>query len=185
MARLTVFFLSMQSSTIYSETLTPKRVDRTSIRGSIRNLLLAILDNSPPPCISTILWTEFMFMLNHGTTYVIYAPCIQRIIIYKAGMEFGYDGKHGAYQPHVVWRPVVPPPPPAAATVGTSAAAPASSPTGAPSPPSVRRPAPLATPESSLASSHRGKKQNILISGPKTLISMYCSNDALIRESHQ
>jgi hypothetical protein len=40
-------------------------------------------------------------------------------------MEFGYDGKHGANQPHVVRGPIVPPPPPAIAVVGTSVAAPA------------------------------------------------------------
>jgi hypothetical protein len=59
---------------IFRNTLTPKRGDHTSIRGSTRTLLLVILDGKPTPCISTILWMEFMFMLNHGTTYVIYAP---------------------------------------------------------------------------------------------------------------
>jgi hypothetical protein len=56
-------------------------------------------------------------------------------------MEFGYDGKHGAYQPHVVWGPVVPPPPPAANPVGTSVVALASPPIHVPS----------AAPESSCA----------------------------------
>jgi hypothetical protein len=96
-------------------------------------------------------------MLNHGTTYVIYAPYIQRIINYKADMEFGYDGKQGAYQPHVVRGPAVPPPPPTATAVGTSAAAPTPSPTHAPSP-AVRRPTPSAAPKSSRATTHRGKK---------------------------
>jgi hypothetical protein len=59
---------------IFMNTLTPKRGDRTSIRGSTRNLLLAILDDQPPPCISVFFWSELMFALNHGTTYVIYAP---------------------------------------------------------------------------------------------------------------
>jgi hypothetical protein len=81
---------------IFHNTFTPKRGDRTSIHGSTSNVLLAILYNQPPPCISTFLWTEFMFMLNHGTTFVIYAPYIQRIINYKTDMEFGYHGKHGA-----------------------------------------------------------------------------------------
>jgi hypothetical protein len=89
-------------------------------------------------------------MLNHGTTYVIYAPYIQRIVNLKIEMKFGYDGKHGAYQPHVVRGPAVPPPPPTAATVGTSAAAPAS-PAHAPSPPAMSRCAPSAAPESSHA----------------------------------
>jgi hypothetical protein len=40
---------------IFCNTLTPKRGDCTSIHGSTRNLLLAILDNTPPPCISTFL----------------------------------------------------------------------------------------------------------------------------------
>jgi hypothetical protein len=40
---------------IFCNSLTPKRGDRTSIRGSTRSLLLAILDNKPPPCISTFL----------------------------------------------------------------------------------------------------------------------------------
>jgi hypothetical protein len=125
-----------------------------------------------------------MFILHHGTTYVIYAPYIQRIINYKADMEFGYDGKHRAYQPHIVRGPAVPPPPPATAIVGTSTAAPTSSPARAPSPPGMRRHAPSAAPESSRDATHQGKKQNILVSGLKTLISMCHSNDALIHESH-
>jgi hypothetical protein len=65
-----------------------------------------------------------MYMLNHGAQYVIYAPYIQRIINFKTEMEFGYDGKHRAYQPHIIRAPVVPPPsPPAAAATGTSTAA--------------------------------------------------------------
>jgi hypothetical protein len=40
---------------IFRNTLTPKRGDRTIIRGSTRTLLLAILDNKPNPCISTFL----------------------------------------------------------------------------------------------------------------------------------
>jgi hypothetical protein len=170
---------------IFHNTVTPKRGDRTSIRGSIRNLLLAILDNIPPPCISTFLWTEFMFILNHGTTYVIYAPYIQRIINYKIDMEFGYDGKHGAYQPHVVQSPTVSPPPPTATAAGTSAVAPTSPLTRAPSPHAASRLAPSAAPESSHATTHRGKKQNVLIKGLKTLISMCHSSNALICELHQ
>jgi hypothetical protein len=60
-----------------------------------------------------------MNMLTHGTQYVIYAPYIQRIINFKTEMEFGYDGKHGAYQPHVVRAIVVPPPSPLAAAAAT------------------------------------------------------------------
>jgi hypothetical protein len=160
---------------IFRNTLTPKRGDHTNIRGSTRNLLLAILDNQPLPCIIVFFWSELMFVLNHGTQYAIYAPYIQRIIIYNTKMEFGYDGKHGAYQPHVVQGTVVHPHPPVAATVSTSAAAPASPPARAPS----------AALESSRAATHRGRKQNILIKGHKTLISMCRSNDALIQESHQ
>jgi hypothetical protein len=37
---------------IFRNSLTPKRGDRTSICGSTRNLLLAILDDQPLPCIS-------------------------------------------------------------------------------------------------------------------------------------
>jgi hypothetical protein len=75
-----------------------------------------------------------MFVLNHGTQYAIYAPYIQRIINYKTEMEFGYDGKHGAYHPHIVWGPAVPPPPPVAAAVaGPSAATPTFPPARAPS----------------------------------------------------
>jgi hypothetical protein len=87
---------------MFCNTLTPKHGDHTSIHGTTRNLLLAILDNKPPPCISTFHWMEFMFMLKHGTTYVIYALCIQRIINYKTDIEFVYDGKYGSYQPHVI-----------------------------------------------------------------------------------
>jgi hypothetical protein len=160
---------------IFRNTLTPKRGDRTSIRGSTRNLLLAILDDQLFPCISVFFWSELKFALSHGTMYVIYARFIQRIINYKTDMDFGYDGKHGACQPHIVRGPVVPPPPPATDPAGTSAAAPAS--------PLVR--APSAALESSHAIARRGKKQNVLIRGLMTLISMCCSNDALIRESHQ
>jgi hypothetical protein len=82
---------------IFRNTLTPKRGDRTSIHGLTWNLLLAILDDQPLPCISVFFLSELMFALNHGTMYAIYAPFIQRIINYKTDMEFGYDGKHGAY----------------------------------------------------------------------------------------
>jgi hypothetical protein len=37
---------------IFRNTLTPKRGDRTSIRGSTRNILLSILDDQPLPCIN-------------------------------------------------------------------------------------------------------------------------------------
>jgi hypothetical protein len=162
---------------IFWNTLTLKQGDRISIRGSTRNLLLAILDGQPLPCISVFFWVELMFVLNHGTQYAIYPPYIQRIINYKMDMEFGYDGKHGAYQPHVVRGPVVPPPPPTTtAAAGPSPAAPASPPTSAPS---------SAAPESSRAATCRGQKQNILVKGLKTLVSMCRSNDALIRESNQ
>jgi hypothetical protein len=92
-------------------------------------------------------------------------------------MEFGYDGKQGTYQPHLVRASAVPPPPPAAAaaTADTSAVAPASPPVCAPS----------AARKSSRATTRRGKKQNILIKGLKTLISMCRFNEAIIRESHQ
>jgi hypothetical protein len=104
-------------------------------------------------------------------------------------MKFGYDGKHGAYQPHIVRAPIVPPPSPhATAAMGTSATAhgspPAATPAYAHAPP-TRRHAPSTAPESSRATTHRGKKQNILVIGLKTLISMCRSNDTLIHESHQ
>jgi hypothetical protein len=119
---------------IFQNTLTPKRGDCTSIRGSTRNLLLAILDGQPLPCISIFFWVELMFVLNHVNQYAIYAPYIQRIINYKMDMEFDYDGKHGAYQPHVVRGPAVPPhSPTATAATGPSATAPASPPVQAPS----------------------------------------------------
>jgi hypothetical protein len=116
-----------------------------------------------------------MFALNHGTMYAIYVPVIQRIINFKTNKEFGYDGKHGAYQPYIVWGHAVPPPPPAADHVGTSATTPAS--------PRVH--APSTALESSHDVARRGKKQNVLVRGLKTLISMCRSNDALICESHQ
>jgi hypothetical protein len=86
-------------------------------------------------------------MLNHATTYVIYAPYIQRIINLMTEMEFSYDEKHGAYQPHVVRGPAVPPPPPAVVAAGTSVATP-TSPARAPSPPAVSRRAPSTAHES-------------------------------------
>jgi hypothetical protein len=61
---------------IFRNTLTPKRGDHTSIQGSTRNLLLAILDGQPLPCISVFFWAELMFVLNHGIQYAIYAPYI-------------------------------------------------------------------------------------------------------------
>jgi hypothetical protein len=61
---------------IFCNILTPKRGDRTSTRGSTRNLLLAILDDQAPPCFSIFVWTELMYVLNHGTQYAIYAPYI-------------------------------------------------------------------------------------------------------------
>jgi hypothetical protein len=130
-----------------------------------------------------------MNMLTHGAQYVIYASYIQRNINYKIKLEFGYDGKHGAYQPHIVRALVVPSPSPVAATaMGTSTAAHGSPPTaslvGACAPPASRH-APSAAPESSRATTHWGKKQNIFVKGLKTLISMCHSNDALICESHQ
>jgi hypothetical protein len=107
--------------------------------------------------------------------YAIYAPFIQWNINYKIDMEFGYDGQHGAYQPHIVQGPAVPPPPPTADLAGPSATAPASPPACAPS----------AALKSSRVAAHRGKKQNVLIRGLKTLISMCRSNDALICQSHR
>jgi hypothetical protein len=68
--------------------------------------------------------------------------------------------------------------------VDTSAAAHRSPPAGARASPASRH-APSAAPESFRAATHRGKKQNILVKGLKTLISMCCSNDAFIHESHQ
>jgi hypothetical protein len=147
---------------IFHNTLTPKRGDRTKIQDSTRNLLLAIVDDQAPPYISIFFSLEMMYMLNHGVQYVMYAPYIQRIIIYKNDMEFGYDGKHGQYQPHIVRGPAAPSRPPTTAAMGTSATAHDSPPAG-----------------------HRGKKQSIIVKGLKTLIPMCRSNDALIRESHQ
>jgi hypothetical protein len=100
-------------------------------------------------------------------------------------MEFGYDGKHGVYQPHNVGALAVSPSSqPVAATMGTFAIAPGSPLASARAPPASGR-APLPTPESSRAATRRGKKQNILIQGLKTLISIYRSNNTLIHESHQ
>jgi hypothetical protein len=122
-----------------------------------------------------IFLVKLMFALNHGPMYAIYAPFIQRIINYKTDMEFSYDGKHGAYQPHVVRGLAAPPPPPTVDPASASATTPASPPTRAPS----------AAPKSSRIAARRGKKPNVLIRGLKTLIFMCRSNDALIRGSHQ
>jgi hypothetical protein len=170
---------------IFCNTLTPKRGDHTNIRGSTRNLLLAIVDDQPPPCISIFFLTKMMNMLTHGTQFVIYGPYIQRIINFKTEMEFRYNGKHGAYQPHIVRAPTIPPPSrPSATAASTSVVAHYSPPVGARAPPDSRH-APLAHLESSRAATHRGKKQSILAKGLKTLISMCHSNDTLICESHQ
>jgi hypothetical protein len=74
----------------------PKRGDRSHINGCTRVLLLAILDDRPLLCISVFFWTEMLYMLKHGSSYVIYAPYIQKIINSKTDMEFQYDGDHGA-----------------------------------------------------------------------------------------
>jgi hypothetical protein len=123
-------------------------------------------------------------MINHGAQYVMYAPYIQRIINYKTDMAFGYDGKRGQYQPHIVRGPAAPPPPLTAAAVSTSVAAHDSPPAGARAPPTSWL-APSAALESSRVTTRRSKKQNIIVKGLKNLISMCCSNNALIRESHQ
>jgi hypothetical protein len=94
-------------------------------------------------------------------------------------MEFGYDGKHGAYQRHIVRAPTIPPPSPtSAATAGTSVVAHDSPLASACAPPDSRH-APLAHLEPSRAATHDGKKQSILTKGLNTLISMCHSNDAL------
>jgi hypothetical protein len=110
-------------------------------------------------------------MPKHGSSYVIYAPYIQKIINSKMDIKFQYDGDHSAYIPQLVWTPHTSPPT-------------AASPTGARAPPASGH-APSGAPESSRASTHRGKKQNILVKCLKTLISMCRSNDTLIHESYQ
>jgi hypothetical protein len=156
---------------IFRGTLTTKRGDRSHINGSTRVLLLAILDDRPPPCISVFFWTKMLYMPKHGSSYVIYAPYIQKIINSKMDIKFQYDGDHSAYIPQLVWTPHTSPPT-------------AASPTGARAPPASGH-APSGAPESSKASTHRGKKQNILVKCLKTLISMCRSNVTLIHESYQ
>jgi hypothetical protein len=160
---------------IFRGTLTPKRGDRSHINGSTCVFLLAILDNRPPLCISVFFWTEMLYMLKHGSSYVIYAPYIQKIINYKTDMEFEYDGDHSVYLPQLVRTPH---------TAPSSAAATATTSSLAHDPPVIGH-VPISTPDSSRAASRRSKKQYILVKGLKTLISMCCSNNALIYESHQ
>jgi hypothetical protein len=117
-------------------------------------------------CISVFFWTEMLYMLKHGSSYVIYAPYIQKIINSKTDMEFQYDGDHGAFMSQLVRTPHTSPP---------HAASPASALV-----PTASGHAPSSAPESSRAATRQGKKQNILIKGLKTLISMCRSNDALI-----
>jgi hypothetical protein len=85
-------------------------------------------------------------------------------------MEFEYDGVHGPYHPQLVRTPHASP-----ATA---------SPARAHVPLASGR-APSSAPESSRATTHQGKKQNVFLKGLKTLISMCISNYALIRKSHQ
>jgi hypothetical protein len=151
---------------IFHGTLTPKRGDWSHINGSTRVLLLAIPDGRPLPCISVFFWIEMLYMLKHGSSYVIYALYIQKIINSKTDMELQYDGDHGPYQPQLVRTPHTSPP------AGASSA-------GAHVPPTSGH-APSSAPESSRASTRRAKKQNILLNGLKTLISRCRSNDALI-----
>jgi hypothetical protein len=125
-------------------------------------------------CISVFFWTEILYMLNHGSSYVIYAPYIQKIINSNTNMEFEYDGDHGPYQPQLIRAPHLSSP------LATAAAAP----TSARDPPASGR-APSSALESSIVATHCGKKPNIILMGLKTLISMCKSNDTLIRESHQ
>jgi hypothetical protein len=156
---------------IFRGTLMAKRADWSNINGSTRVLLLALLDGHPLPCISVFFWIEMLYMLKHGSSYVIYALYIQKIINTKIDMEFQYDGDHGPYHPQPIRTPHTSPP--AVAT-----------PVGARVPPASGH-APSSTLESSRAATRQGKKQNILLKGLKTLISMCRSNDTLIRESHQ
>jgi hypothetical protein len=113
-----------------------------------------------------------LYVLKHGSSYVIYAPYIQRIINYKADMEFEYDRDHGVYLPQLLRTPHTSPPVAAATSAPTHT-------------PLASGHVPTSVPESSRAASHWGKKQNILVQGVRTLISMCRSNEALIRESHQ
>jgi hypothetical protein len=111
---------------IFRGTLRPKRGDRSHISGSTRVLLLAILDNRPPLCISVFFWIEMLYMLKHGPSYVIYAPYVQKIINYKTHVEFEYDGDHSVYLPQLVRTPHNSPsaaPSPATAVATTSAPA--------------------------------------------------------------
>jgi hypothetical protein len=62
---------------------------------------------------------------------------------------------------------------------------PDSPPARAPCPPTASKPAPSSATELSRATTHRVKKQNVLVKGIKTLFSMCRSNDALIHLSHQ
>jgi hypothetical protein len=53
----------------------------------------------PPFSVFHFFWTELRYMLHHGSTPVIYAPYIQRMINAVIGMEFGYDTVHAPYCP--------------------------------------------------------------------------------------
>jgi hypothetical protein len=167
---------------IFRNTLTPKRGDRTNIRGSTRNLLLAIIDDQDPPCIAIFFWIEMWNMLTHGAQMLhTFRGSLTTRPIWSSGMMASMEHisltLFGLMQFLLLHHPLL-----------------------------LLR-VPLLQPKILLLSVHvllllvgmhlqlllsplelpliGGKKQNILVKGLKTLISMCRSNDALIRESHQ
>jgi hypothetical protein len=147
---------------IFRGTLTPKRGDRSHINGSTHVLLVAILDNRHPPCISVFFWIEMLYMLKRGSSYVISAPYIQKIINYKTHMEFEYDGDHSVYLPQLVQTPHTSP----SATPSPAAAATATTSAPAHDPPIIGH-VPISTPESSRDASCRSKKPKYSCQGPQ------------------
>jgi len=140
---------------LFRETLTPKKGDRSSLNGTSRNILLA-LSGDEPISIGHFMWTELSFMLRHGSSYVIYAPYIQRIIKVKTRMDFQYDGIHSAYTPQAVR----PPPPPARA-------------------PSVSR-GRSPPPESSQSASRRRRHDNLLKRGLRAIFASCRRHDDIL-----
>jgi hypothetical protein len=78
-------------------------------------------------------------------------------------MEFGYDVKHGAYQPHIVRAPTVPTPSPPATAAGPSTTSHGYHPIVHVSP---------SAPETSRVAIHQDKHGNIFIKGLNIVTSM-------------
>lgn len=100
------FFKILNS--LFRVTLTPKVGDKTSILGTSRVLLMAMLRSEAPFSVFRFIWTELMFVLHHGSKSIIYAPYIMRMVEAVTGMTFVHDSPHTPYRVQPVDPPASP-----------------------------------------------------------------------------